>query len=404
MTPRRFGIARYVDTIFACLVIAACVFTVITTMTSSSRRQTSNRKRNADALRQERESFLLSFFRRSKVANPENVITKPAEVDSYPDHTKEWFSRNPVTKFIPKGPHPNLTKPIIANPHICNSTEVDILIYFHSLWSHFEHRRILRESWANKNVFADIKVRTIFILGKPPKKEDQLKINNENVNTGDIVQGNFEDTHKNLSLKSIQVMQWINDNCLQAKYIVKADDDMFVNIFALTEFLVSQIYNKKKVIMCSLKENQTSIIVRDPKNKWYVPDYIFKGQQHYPTFCSGYTVLFSSDLVPELYKYSFTSPYFSVDDAYLFGMLLGHIKDVHYEDISNALSLNLQTGLEEYKGSGPLMHVGVLAWDNGGIEKLWQATLSKMTQWTKKHANIAMVQEAMRNAMEEHLH
>ena len=44
------------------------------------------------------------------------------------------------------------------------------------------------------------------------------------------------------------------------------------------------------------------------------------------------------------------------------------------------------------------MHVGILAWDDGGIQKLWQATLSKMTEWTRKHSNVAMVQEAMRKA------
>ncbi|XP_062571285.1 beta-1,3-galactosyltransferase 1-like, partial [Saccostrea cucullata] len=323
-------------------------------------------------------------------------------IDSYPDHTREWFNRTTAKKFIPVGPHPNLTTPIISNTHICNSSEVDILIYFHSLWSHFEHRRILRESWANKNVFSDIKVRTIFILGKPPTKEEQLMIVNENLNTRDIVQGNFEDTHGNLTLKSMQAMQWINDNCLHAKYIVKADDDMFINIFAMTEFLVSQIFHKNKVIMCSLKENNTSVIVRDRNSKWFVPDHIYKGQKYYPKFCGGFFVLFSSDLVPELYKFTFTSQYFSIDDAYLFGMVLGQVKDVRYEDIGGALTLNLKSGLEEYNGSGPLIHVGVLAWDDGGIEQLWLATLSKMTRWTRNHANIAMVQEAMRKAAGQH--
>lgn len=402
---RSWNIARCSETTFACLVIGACVFTVISTMMSSTRRQVSHAGTSYNALKQARQSFILSFLTRSKNRKPTDVIEesyqKKEEELSTPDHTKEWFSRPPVQKFVPSKQHPNLTVPIISNNQICNSSEVDLLIYFHSLWSHFEHRRVLRESWANKNVFSDIKVRVIFILGKPPTREDQLKINNENLKTRDIIQGNFMDTQRNLTLKSIQAMQWINDNCLQAKYIVKADDDMFVNIFALTEYLLPQIYKKEKVIMCSLKENRTSVIVRNPKSKWYVPEYILKNQTHYPTFCSGYTALFSSDLVPELYKYSYTSPYFSVDDAYLFGMVLGQIKGVHYEDISSLLSLNLKSGLEEYNGSGPLVHVGILAWDDGGTEKLWRATLSKMTPWTQRHSNIAMVQQVMKRAAEQ---
>lgn len=71
-------------------------------------------------------------------------------------------------------------------------------------------------------------------------------------------------------------MQWINDNCFQVKYIVKVDDDMFVNIFVLIEYFLFQIYKKEKVIMCLLKENRISVIVRNCKSKWYVLEYIFK--------------------------------------------------------------------------------------------------------------------------------
>lgn len=71
-------------------------------------------------------------------------------------------------------------------------------------------------------------------------------------------------------------MQWINNNCFQVKYIVKVDDDMFVNIFVLIEYFLFQIYKKEKVIMCLLKENRISVIVRNFKSKWNVLEYIFK--------------------------------------------------------------------------------------------------------------------------------
>lgn len=165
---RSWNIARCSETTFACLVIGACVFTVISTMMSSTRRQASHAGTSYNALKQARQSFILSFLTRSKNRKPTDVIEesyqKKEEELSTPDHTKEWFSRPPVQKFVPSKQHPNLTVPIISNNQICNSSEVDLLIYFHSLWSHFEHRRVLRESWANKNVFSDIKVRVIFIL------------------------------------------------------------------------------------------------------------------------------------------------------------------------------------------------------------------------------------------------
>lgn len=196
MKAKTWAIPRYIETVFACVVIGACVFTVVSTMLSSSRRQLVQKATNQNALKQERQSFLASWLSRKIYDKSKNMNEESPVVELYPDHAKEWFARKPVLRYVSKIPHPNLTEPIIANTFICNSSEVDILIYFHSLWSHFEHRRVLRESWANKNVFSDIRVRTIFILGKPSKKEDQLKINNENLHTKDIVQGNFDDTQE----------------------------------------------------------------------------------------------------------------------------------------------------------------------------------------------------------------
>ncbi|KAJ8298250.1 hypothetical protein KUTeg_024781 [Tegillarca granosa] len=189
-------------------------------------------------------------------------------------------------------------------------------------------------------------------------------------------------------MKSILAVQWINDYCSQAKYIVKADDDIFLNIFAAIEYLVSQIYEKDYAIMCHLKEADTSPIMRDPKSKWYVPKEVFEGRKHYPRFCSGYAVIFTANLVPFLYKASFDAPYFAVDDAYLFGLLLGKVPDVNYISIQDYMTLNQNSALEEYEGTGPLVHVASAAWEEGAMAKFWAKTLSKLTSWAKQHAKI----------------
>ena len=47
---------------------------------------------------------------------------------------------------------------------------------------------------------------------------------------GDIVQGDFLDSYRNLSYKNVMGVLWAAEFCAQAEFVVKADDDMFVDL------------------------------------------------------------------------------------------------------------------------------------------------------------------------------
>ena len=51
----------------------------------------------------------------------------------------------------------------------------------------------------------------------------------EAINTNDIVIEDFEDTYLNLTLKSTFMLKWMLDQCSEAKFVMKVDDDMFVH-------------------------------------------------------------------------------------------------------------------------------------------------------------------------------
>ena len=44
--------------------------------------------------------------------------------------------------------------------------------------------------------------------------------------------GDFLDTYRNLSYKSILGKLWVSNFCEQADFVIKADDDMFVDLYA----------------------------------------------------------------------------------------------------------------------------------------------------------------------------
>lgn len=93
----------------------------------------------------------------------------------------------------------------------------------------------------------------------------QNAITEENRQYNDIIQEKFHDTYNNLTLKSVMMLKWVTSNCAQAKYLMKTDDDMFVNIPALLKTLQPRS-PATGILLGSLICNAKPIL--DPNNKW----------------------------------------------------------------------------------------------------------------------------------------
>uniref|UniRef100_UPI00358EC090 beta-1,3-galactosyltransferase 2-like isoform X1 n=1 Tax=Myxine glutinosa TaxID=7769 RepID=UPI00358EC090 len=73
-------------------------------------------------------------------------------------------------------------------------------------------------------------VLTLFLLGIPASMSIQAAVETESHIHKDIVQQNFVDSYRNLTLKVLMGMQWVSRYCPRAKYVLKTDSDMFVNV------------------------------------------------------------------------------------------------------------------------------------------------------------------------------
>ena len=56
----------------------------------------------------------------------------------------------------------------------------------------------------------------------------------------DILQWDFMDTYNNLTIKSILALKWAPAFCSTAKFVIKMDDDVFLNAINLANFLESR--------------------------------------------------------------------------------------------------------------------------------------------------------------------
>jgi hypothetical protein len=177
-----------------------------------------------------------------------------------------------------------------------------LLVYVHSSPSNFKRRLQIRETWARRSLFSDL--RLVFMIGKTNSKLDDDLLQLEQSIYNDLVQEDFVDSYRNLTYKAIMAMRWISEYCSNAKVILKVDDDIFVNMFLLIEHVKKMnTYDliEKRSIFCYVFNYMKPI--RLPKSKWFVSHQEYKPDRFHK-YCSGSAYLLTGDLPPLIYKSS----------------------------------------------------------------------------------------------------
>ncbi|XP_058789678.1 UDP-GalNAc:beta-1,3-N-acetylgalactosaminyltransferase 1-like isoform X2 [Phymastichus coffea] len=118
----------------------------------------------------------------------------------------------------------------IINHDRCQSITPIILILIHSAPQNFAKRNFIRTTWGGKLRYTS----TFFLVGFS-KKYNYL-INQENLYYKDLIQGNFIDSYRNMTYKHAMAFKWVIYHCPGVKYVLKLDDDAYVNMNALLKY------------------------------------------------------------------------------------------------------------------------------------------------------------------------
>ncbi|XP_055687215.1 beta-1,3-galactosyltransferase 5-like [Lutzomyia longipalpis] len=206
------------------------------------------------------------------------------------------------------------------NQKSCLELEMNpkFIVLVHSAPTKRENRDNIRQTWGGWKVDH----RVIFLLGAVSSQDIQREIQIESDFFGDIVQGNFVDSYKNLTYKHIMAMKWATEFCPEAEFIFKSDDDIFVNTPLILKF-IQKLRNRKDLIFCHISWGPP--VIRDKNSKWYVSPEEYPNAT-YPVYCPGCAVLLTSDVAQKLHKAAETTPFFWVDDVYVLGTLREKIK------------------------------------------------------------------------------
>lgn len=119
-------------------------------------------------------------------------------------------------------------------------------------------------------------------------------------------------------------------------FILKTDDDIFVDIFQVVEVLQAELITTNKTYACLNMGGSKPI--REPKSKWFVSNELYPDQK-YPDFCSGSSYLMKANDAINIYTVSNKTNFFWIDDVFVTGILRSKYKELVNNTNSGTLEI-----------------------------------------------------------------
>lgn len=247
---------------------------------------------------------------------------------------------------------------IDMNTNICsqNGKDLQLLIIITSAPSHEYSRMAIRQTWGHYTQRRDTSI--AFMLGTTSNTTLNEHLENEQYMYGDIIRGKFVDTYENLTLKTISMLEWVDTFCSKASFVLKTDDDMFINVPRLLAF-INKHNPEQRVIYGRLAKKWKPI--RNTKSKYYISPHQYKPTV-FPDFTTGPAYLLPARLSRELYTAALNHTYFKLEDVFVTGIVANSlkIKRVHVPEFLNkrvsltpcsvqhGISIHMVKGAEQY--------------------------------------------------------
>ncbi|XP_013407745.1 beta-1,3-galactosyltransferase 5 [Lingula anatina] len=214
----------------------------------------------------------------------------------------------------------------ICLPSKTAPSDIHVLVMICSAARNFAARDAIRKTWLSEHALRPnhTSIHKVFIIGNAYNKSLHGLLQIESTKHRDIVQGNFLDTYNNLTLKSIFALQWASQYCNQADFIIKGDDDAYININNLVRYAVDKHLKNTFLGYCLTGIRPE----RNPVSKWYVPRSIFPGNS-YPPFVAGWAYVMPGHLLIPLYNATRTLPFLHLEDIFITGLCGGKLGARH---------------------------------------------------------------------------
>ncbi|KAJ8713986.1 hypothetical protein PYW08_007606 [Mythimna loreyi] len=201
--------------------------------------------------------------------------------------------------------------PITNNPFL--------VIIVTSYVGHVKLRSAHRKAYPAEEL-RKINATRVFLIAQIPDQEKgitQSAINDESETFGDILQGTFDDTYRNLTHKLLMGLVWASTACQDASFILKVDDDTVYNLEKTYEVLKSVDYSTPILLGYINKDVKPE---RNKKSKYYVTLDEYP-RQVYPPYLSGFYYITTPRVAAALCDEAIYHPYLCIEDIFVTGIL-----------------------------------------------------------------------------------
>ena len=257
----------------------------------------------------------INNFHASKISeNPIGTTRKPTAKPSI-DIVNDYY---PFVDF--KFVFPDISPKVEKTPEIF----MMVLINSGAKGDEFRKRRqVIRQTWGNRSnceqrkasgneKVKDLKWLLVFVVGKagPGTNDDELNMA-EARQHNDMLIGNITDNYINNVIKFYMGQLWASK--YDIKYTFKTDDDVYVRIPRVVEYLVNAKFPRPFYGGVTYPPIRVNRVIG---GKWTV-SWKYFGEVNFPKFNAGAFFILSSDLLNRLFNYVYIRKPFHTDDAYV---------------------------------------------------------------------------------------
>lgn len=207
-----------------------------------------------------------------------------------------------------------------SHPELCpkRGASLRMLILVASAPNNTEERNAVRQTWGYYARLADVAL--AFMLGSSPG--DKVSLAAEDGLFGDMIMGNSVDSYPNLTLKTLSMLEWADAYCPHAPWVLKTDDDVFVNVPRLLLFTSAPERARATRSMWGSLHFHPPKPNRSKGARYYISSVQFPGAE-LPIFASGAAYLLTADAVRPLLAAAPDEPYIPLEDVFVTGILAG---------------------------------------------------------------------------------
>ncbi|KAI4894884.1 hypothetical protein NFI96_013645 [Prochilodus magdalenae] len=212
---------------------------------------------------------------------------------------------------------------LIDHDDVCKESDVLLLLFVKSSPENFRRREAIRSTWGNQTYIRQemgVNVKVVFVMGIHPDQRKRSTLQKtlyaEDQIHRDLVQQEFCDTFHNLTVKLLLQFRWAHANCAHARFLMSADDDVFIHMPNLVHYLQTLSQQGVQDLWVG-HVHRGAPPVRRKESKYYVPVQMYQWSS-YPDYTAGAGYVVSGDVAAKIYQATLSlNASLHIDDVFM---------------------------------------------------------------------------------------